>query len=100
MHGMCLYILLDTIRLDSLLHMDRQAYTGDLCVPLFSGAFANRVTHQCVNHFFDTPTKCSLYISTHTFYQISPICFGVLYTILRGNNVHLLKTVSFYKVIT
>jgi len=32
------------------------------------------------------------------FYQISPTCFGVLYTFLNENVVYLLKTVSFYKV--
>jgi len=35
-----------------------------------------------------------IYFYTVYFYQISPTCFGVLYTTLRDNFVHLLKTVS------
>jgi hypothetical protein len=35
-----------------------------------------------------------IYFHIVYFYQISPTCFGVLYTILRDNFVHLLKTVS------
>jgi hypothetical protein len=33
--------------------------------------------------------------ATSIFYQISPTCFGMLYTILRQNFQYLLKTVSF-----
>jgi hypothetical protein len=33
--------------------------------------------------------------ATTIFYQISPTCFGVLYTILRENFLYWLKTVSF-----
>jgi len=38
-------------------------------------------------------TQCFLHI--YFFLQISPTCFGVLYTIFRDNFVYLLKTVIF-----
>jgi hypothetical protein len=53
--------------------------------------------HSCI-----LPTTSILQLNAHSvfatyifFYQISPTCFGVLYTILREKSVCLLKTVSF-----
>lgn len=45
--------------------------------------------------FFNTATKCTSYISTYIFYQISPKYFAVLFTILRENFLYWFKTVSF-----
>lgn len=43
--------------------------------------------HVHMNHF-NTPTKFTSYISKYICYQISPTCFGVLYTILREKLVY------------
>ena len=49
-----------------------------------------------LNHFFNTPTKGTLYYCyIYFFYQISPTCFAVSFTIFRENLVYLLKTVIF-----